>query len=187
MNKKQLKSLEGKFSGAGKTGPLLVSTISEWYDAKHRDPSKEEIALINSVAPEACPHCGSPRLSKDGFQKKTGIRVYRCRACGRKFGPLTGTVFDSRKIPISEWVEFLVHLFEFHSVATSAEDNRNADSTGHYWLNKVFLVLGDYQEGVSFSDVVWIDEAYVPVWKSEKAKGGGGRIFAASRGTNAAS
>ena len=181
MNKKQLKSLEGKFSGAGKTGPLLVSTISEWYDAKHRDPSKEEIALINSVAPEACPHCGSPRLSKDGFQKKTGIRVYRCRACGRKLGPLTGTVFDSRKIPISEWVEFLVHLFEFHSVATSAEDNRNADSTGRYWLNKVFLVLGDYQEGVSFSDVVWIDEAYVPVWKSEKAKGGGKDLRGLSR------
>ena len=58
-----------------------------------------------------------------------------------------GTLFDSRKIPLSEWVEFLLHLFEFHSVKTSARDNRNAESTGKYWLAKVFSALEGAKTG----------------------------------------
>jgi hypothetical protein len=38
-------------------------------------------------------------------------------------------VFDSRKIMISEWMEFLIHLFEFHSLVSSSRDNRNAPSS----------------------------------------------------------
>ena len=47
--RKELKSLEREFSGAGESAALLRSTISEWYDAKHRSPSKEEIAFVNSL------------------------------------------------------------------------------------------------------------------------------------------
>ncbi|MBQ1476159.1 MAG: hypothetical protein IIZ21_02625, partial [Firmicutes bacterium] len=36
--------------------------------------------------------------------------------CGCSFSPLTGTIFEDRKIPISEWIEYLIHLFEFHSI-----------------------------------------------------------------------
>lgn len=63
------------------------------------------------------------------------------RGCGRSFNPLTGTLLYSRKIPLSEWVEFLLHLFEFHPVKTSARDNRNAERSGKYWLTKVFSAL----------------------------------------------
>ncbi|MDY4783006.1 MAG: hypothetical protein SO286_05065, partial [Candidatus Enterosoma sp.] len=50
----------------------------------------------------------------------------RCLDCGKAFSPLTGTVFDSHKIPISEWSEYVMHLFEFHSLSSSARDKRNA-------------------------------------------------------------
>ena len=63
------------------------------------------------------------------------------RGCGRSFNPLTGTLLYSRKIPLSEWVEFLLHLFEFNPVKTSARDNRNAERSGKYWLTKVFSAL----------------------------------------------
>ena len=83
---------------------------------------------------------------------------------------MTGTIFDSRKIPFSEWIEYLIHLFEFHSTKTAAMDNGNSVSTGFYWLEKVFLVLKDYQNDIRLSGKAWIDETYVPVWKSKREK-----------------
>ena len=64
----------------------------------------------------------------------------------QSFTPLTNTIFDSHKIPISEWFEFLLSLFEFHSIKTSSYDNRNVESTGRYWLLKVFEVLKGIQD-----------------------------------------
>ena len=126
-------------------------------------PSRQEISLTNSAAVPDCPHCGSGDFVKDG-RRRDGVRKYLCNRCGSRFNPLTGTVLDSHKIPVSEWVEYLMRLFEFHSVTTSARDNRNAMATGFYWLRKVFAVLDGRQDGV-LSGRVWIDEAYVSVDK----------------------
>lgn len=63
-----------------------------------------------------------------------------------------------------------MHLFEYHSVGTSATDNRNAKSTGFYWLEKVFLVLGNCQDGIALSNEARIDETYVQMWKSRRKR-----------------
>ena len=181
MNKRQKEALRGKFSDALMSTDMMVSTISEWYDAKHRKPSKEEVYFINSIVIEECPFCGSKRIRRDGFNKKTGLAIRECKTCGRKFNPLAGTIFDSRKIPFSEWIEFLVHLFQFHSVRTTAFDNRNAVTTGLYWLSKVFLVVDDIQSDIVFSGKVWIDETYFPRWKSESATKDGKLLNGLSR------
>ena len=181
MNKRQKEALRGKFSDALMSTDMMVSTISEWYDAKHRNPSKEEVHFINSIVIEECPFCGSKKIRRDGFNKKTGLAIRECKTCGRKFNPLAGTIFDSRKIPFSEWIEFLVHLFQFHSVRTTAFDNRNAVTTGLYWLSKVFLVVDDIQSDIVFSGKVWIDETYFPRWKSESATQDGKLLNGLSR------
>lgn len=181
MNNKQKKALKAKFSDDLGSSRMMVSTLSEWYDAKHRPPSADEVAFVNSIPVGSCPRCGSENVRRDGRSKKTGLIVRECKDCGKKFGPLTGTVFDSRKIPLSEWIEFLVHLFQFHSVKTASLDNRNADSTGRYWLSKVFAVVEGIQEGVSLSGDVWIDETYFPKWRSESETRGGKRLRGLSR------
>ena len=71
--------------------------------------------------------------------------------------------------------------FQFHSVKTASLDNRNADSTGRYWLSKVFAVVEGIQEGVSLSGDVWIDETYFPKWRSESETRGGKRLRGLSR------
>ena len=126
------------------TEKLISSTIGEWYIAKHREASAEEIALVNSRAPSVCPYCGSDSFIRKGYYGN-GIQRYQCKLCELKFSPLTNTIFENRKIPFSEWIEFLIHLFEFHSITTSARDNRNSGSTGKYWLIKVFSVLKEVQ------------------------------------------
>ena len=179
---KHMKQAKGKprfsslrqFSWSGKKErcadeSLVESTVLEWYEQKHRKPSPEETAFVNSIAVRSCPRCGSAVVAKDG-KGANGIQRYVCRGCGGRFTPLTGTIFDSRKIPISEWVEYLTHLFEFHSLKTSAFDNRNAETTGGYWLSKVFAVLKGIQRGVILEGRVCADEKLFDAPNAVKAK-----------------
>ena len=119
---------------------MISDTVHEWYDAKHRKASAPEIQLINEQAVICCPYCQSSNFIMFG-KYANKIQRYHCNCCNHIFSPISNTIFDSKKIPISEWIEYLLHLFEFHSITTSARDNRNAYSTGKYWLIKVFSVL----------------------------------------------
>lgn len=160
-------------AGEEETKELVSSTTEEWYAEKHRKPSPSEIRLINSLEIGTCPHCGSADIAKDG-RSGSGIKRLRCKSCGKRFNPLTSTVFDSRKIPLSERIEFLLHLFEFHSIATSARDNKNDGKTGVFWLNQVFLTLKGWQDGIKLSGRVYMDETFVSVDAADrKAKDDG--------------
>lgn len=146
---------------------LISATVHEWYDAKHRSSSIEEIVLINSVEVTFCRLCGSEKIISYG-KYRTGIIRLFCNDCHHSFSALTGTIFEDRKIPISEWIEYLIHLFEFHSITTSARDNRNAYSTGRYWLFKVFAVLKDFQKGIILEGNIYLDETFFTVVESKK-------------------
>lgn len=169
-----------QFSWSGKKDKsesenLIESTALEWYEAKHRKASLEEINFINSIKITSCPYCNGT-INKNGHRKLDGLQIYKCRDCLRKFNPLTGTIFDSHKIPISEWIEYLIHLFEFHSIKTSSFDNRNVPTTGKYWLIKVFEVLKHIQDDVVLEGNVYIDETFFPVIESKKKKKNGGDL-----------
>ena len=146
---------------------LISSTVHEWYDAKHRFSSKEEIRLINSISINSCRICGSVNFIRYGHYR-SGIDRYYCNDCRHYFCGLTCTIFSDRKIPISEWIEYLIHLFEFHSITTSARDNRNAYSTGKYWLIKVFEVLKHYQDDIILEGNVYLDETFFKRIESKK-------------------
>lgn len=145
----------------------MQDTVLEWYEAKHRTASINEVAFINSVPITKCHWCGSEHSHKNGTND-IGIQRYECAECGVGFNPLSNTIFDSRKIPISEWIEYLLHLFEFHSIRSSAYDNRNASSTGKYWLIKVFRILKGIQNNVVLQGTIVLDETYLPVIKSKE-------------------
>ena len=122
--------------------------------------------MINSYAPDKCPFCGSQRFSKIGFDAN-GIRRYKC-SCGRKFKPTTGTIFDSRKIPVSEWIEYCLNIFRYISLNADSWNNRNAISTSKYWLEKLFMTLDGYQNDIVLSGDVWLDETYYAVIMRER-------------------
>lgn len=145
---------------------LFKCTLNEWYNAKHGTISDEEVKFINSVTINKCPYCGSSSFIKNGH-RKDGIQKYKCISCNRSFTPITNTIFDSHKILISEWFEFLLHLFEFHSIKSSSYDNRNANSTGVYWLIKVFEEIKDIQDDVMLDGRIYLDEAYFSKIKSD--------------------
>lgn len=162
------------------TEVLISSTMKEWYEAKHRECSKEEIDLINSIKPLVCHKCMSKSFIKYG-KDGNGIIRYKCKICNSTFNNLTNTIFDSHKIPISEWFEYLLHLFEFHSIKSSSRDNKNANSTGKYWLIKIFEVLKDYQNDIVLSGDIVFDETFFTVIHSERNYKDGKKLRGISR------
>lgn len=159
---------------------LIESTVMEWYDAKHPKASLDEVAFINSIPIKRCPLCESMTIVKNGH-RKDGIQRYLCKECNTRFTPLTNTIFDSRKIPISEWIEYLLHLFEFHSIQSTAYDNRNSPSTSKYWIYKVFEVLKGIQDEVKLDGTIYLDETYFTKIKSQTITKNGKKLRGISK------
>lgn len=141
---------------------LLEKTMKEWFKEKHRINTDFECSLINSLPVAACPYCAGTDFKRNGISKY-GIRRFRCNSCGHSFNPLSGTLFDQHRIPISEWFEFVMHLLRFDSVQDAAFSNRNAHTTGSYWLLKTFVALKDEQSDVVLEGRIVLDEKYIPM------------------------
>jgi len=148
------------------TQEFLQAHYKEHYAARHTKLSESgEAAMVNSFVPTNCPHCGSEQFSKRGLTANS-IQRYIC-SCGQTFLPTTHTIFDGRKISVSEWMEYCLNLFSHLSINADSWNNKNAFSTSRYWLNKLFLTLNDYQQGIILSGTIWLDETYYPVISSQ--------------------
>lgn len=165
-------TIKASFDGSDSSSPigkLTKATVAEWNEQKHRKPGREEIELIDSLF-DGCPFeragDGINHLCVKSGRTALGVQRYICKGCGRRFTPITGTVFDSKKIPISEWVEFMINLASYESLTQASLTNMNAKSTGRYWVSKVFEVLKGCQDGVMLSEEVWVDETYFKQTKS---------------------
>ena len=144
------------------TQSFIKDTFTAHYDERHpRLKDSGEAALINSYVPTKCPFCSSPAFKKFGLSSN-GIQRYRCR-CGRTFLSTTGTIFDERRIAISEWLEYCLNLFRHVSITADSWNNKNAFTTSRYWLQKLFLTLEASQQGIMLSGTVWLDETYYTV------------------------
>lgn len=164
------------FESNDELGDLIIDRTEGWYDAKHPSFSCPEIEFVNSIKVTCCPYCGSDRFRKIGH-RKDGTQCFRCNSCKRKFNPLTGSIFDSRKIPVGEWIEFLVHLFQYQSIKVASIDNRNAYSTGRYWINKIFEVLKNYQDSIVMGERFWTDETYLKLMPKDLKRDEKGRLL----------
>jgi hypothetical protein len=132
------------------------------YTDRHRIVGdSDETDMINSYAPVKCPFCGSERFKKSG-RTNSGVQRYMC-LCGKTFLPTTGTIFDERKIPISEWLEYCLNLFRHVSITADSWNNKNAFTTSRYWLQKLFLTLDGVQDEIILSGNVWLDETFYAV------------------------
>lgn len=137
------------------------------YARKHpRLDETTEPMLFNSYAIEECRHCKSSGIQGFGFTRN-GIRRYRCKECGRTFTVITGTIFGNHKIPISEWLDFLLSVFGYGRFNLVSKANRNAYNTTRYWIEKVFLVLREYQSNIILGGDVQLDETYIKVRGSD--------------------
>ena len=147
---------------------LIDKSNHDLYDAHHKPlPQSWETDFINEHVPARCRHCGSPDIRKQGYTR-SGIQRYYCSSCGRTFTPLTGTLFDSHKLAIDEWVEYLLDLIHYQSFNATSRENRNSINTTRYWDDKLFIALKDIGKDMILSGDVYIDETYVDVKVEER-------------------
>ena len=160
---------------------FIKDRYQEEYDNKHPDISNsKEITLLNSFAIDSCRICHSKNIQKYGHTK-TGIQRYFCNECKHSFTVITNTIFDNRKISITEWIEFCLDIFRYESLNITSKTNKNANTTTKYWLKKLFLLLEDYQNDIVLSGNVYIDETYFPVTSSKKVTKDGKQLRGLSR------
>ncbi len=139
------------------------------YEARHTQlllSRFHEAKLLNSFEPSSCRHCGGSAFIRYGKLRNGEIRYY-CKDCSRCFTITTGTIFDNHKIPISEWMEFMLGVFRYQSFTSIAKSLRIADTTTKYWISKLFLLLNGYQDCIVLSGVVHLDETFYKVIRSD--------------------
>lgn len=145
------------------TQEFLYQHYKSHYEERHPALiTTGEEHLINSYIPETCPSCGSNSFKKDGYTNNR-VQRYRCLQCGKKFTPVTGTIFDGHKISISEWMEYTLNILRYVSINADSWNNKNAYTTSRYWLEKLFIVLENHDCDLVLSGRVWLDETYYTV------------------------
>lgn len=140
---------------------LVARSHRSMYEFRH-EPFGGDVDFFNAYERESCPICGSEEIAKDGHAR-TGLQRYLCKGCGKRFTPVTGTIFEDRKLPLSAWADFLMQLFSHSSFESMTREDRRSDTTHPYWMGKLFAVLDGVQDGTVLSGRVQIDETYFPV------------------------
>ena len=126
-SKSRRKTPWDKAASLTETQEFLKVQYTMKYDQRHPDADETEIQMINSYMPKCCPYCGSEKFTKKGLDA-IGIQRYKC-VCGKIFKPTTGTIFESRKIPVSEWIEYCLNLFRYVSLNACICRRRRASCT----------------------------------------------------------
>lgn len=159
------------WTGKEEQTPLekLIDMSNHDLYAAHHTPLSEswETDFINEHEMRNCRYCGSTDIRKQGHTR-SGIQRYYCSTCGRTFTPITGTLFDSHKLAIDEWVEYLMDLIHYQSFNAASRENRNSINTTRYWDDKLFIALKGIGDGMVLSGDVYIDETYVDVAAEER-------------------
>lgn len=148
----------------------IDDAVASSYKYKHKPVLRRaELQVLESFPVGRCRYCGSESFVKNG-RTPDGLQKHLCKSCGRVFTVLSGTLFDSHKIPISEWMDFLRNIFSCQSFESTSKNNRNSSNTTRYWFGKVLLVLRGYQDGTILSGQVWLDETYYTVVRSQEER-----------------
>ncbi len=146
---------------------FIKNKYEQNYICKHPKLSEtDEKEIINSVEIKCCRRCNSSNILKRGFTTN-GIQRYYCNECQHYFTPTTGTIFENHKISISEWVEFLLDIFNYSSISLTSKVNKNSRNTTKFWMHKLFLILKDCQKDILLKENVYIDEMYYSVIKGD--------------------
>ena len=103
-----------------------------------------------------CAHCGSGGSVSRG--KARGLRRYRCKACGKTFGALTGTALSGLHHK-ERWLSFGESLAEGETIRASAARCGIAPSTAHRWRHRFLEAVRQAPDRLA--GIVEADETFV--------------------------
>ena len=115
----------------------------------------ELIETLWASAP-ACPHCSDKQVYRHGFQ--SGLRRYRCRACGRTFYALTGTPL-ARLHKKELWLDYLNCMVDRRVLREISEQIDISIPTAFHWRHR-FCAWLDQDVPDTLNGIVEADETF---------------------------
>lgn len=113
-----------------------------------------------------CPYCGGHHCVE-----RTDGR-FRCKACGRNFSCLVGTIFENTNLPLIKWF-VAMYLISSHKKGVSSyqlsRDIHVSQPTAWYMLQKIRLLYPQTDEE-AFEGTVECDEVYIGGKEKRKHK-----------------
>ena len=95
----------------------------------------KEFELINSIKIDKCKHCESYNVCKRGFTCNK-VQRYFCNDCNKTFTALTNTIFENHKISITEWIEYILDIFNYGSTTLASKVN-NCQKVKKFYKNLI--------------------------------------------------
>lgn len=146
--------------------------VPEFF-ARFPDDAAAESWFVEMRWPDgpACPHCDSTNV-QDGAKHPS--QRYRCRGCGKRFSPRTGTVMANSYLGFRDWLFAIYKLLTSLKGVSSMKVHRDlgvTQSTAWFLLHSIRAAFTD-GGGYSFEGPVEADETFV---------GGKARNMSASR------
>jgi len=110
----------------------------------------------------SCPHCGSEKVIKKGYDDTQKERQrYGCKACDSRFDDLTNTVFAGHHQPLKTWVIFLYFMGLNLSTSQIAKElNLNKDDA-HFMAEVLRSGIVENKPTIELCGAVECDEVYV--------------------------
>jgi transposase-like protein len=110
----------------------------------------------------ACPHCGSPQVTKQGRDETQSARQrYQCQACQTKFDDLTGTIFAGHHQPLRVWILCLYFMGLNLSNEQIAQELDLPPNDVQIMASQLREGIVQRQPDVTLTGAVECDEVYV--------------------------
>lgn len=121
--------------------------------------SQEVVALIETrfAAAPACGHCGKSEFGTWG--SASGLKRYKCHACGRTFNALTGTPLSGLRLR-EKWLGYARSLVDGVSLRKAAAANDIHLETSFRWRHR-FLAAAKTKKAGAVAGIVEADETFI--------------------------
>ena len=136
---------------------LSLARVARMSEEEARDAFKQ-IRWAATEGEPVCPHCGC--LGVYSYKSRP---VFKCKACDHQFSVTSGTIFASRKLPISTYllaIAIFVNGAKGHSALQLSRDLDCQYKTAYVMAHKIREAMAAEVETLKACGEVEIDGAY---------------------------
>ena len=121
---------------------------------------REYIAQIRWHGKPRCHQCGNNK----GNYRYASRPIYKCVNCGTQFRATTGTIFESSKIPLSDWfiaIKLMACTKKSISSYQLAKELGITQKSAWYMETNIRMMLGNKEYKTMLNNIVEVDEVYM--------------------------
>lgn len=136
---------------------LSLARVARMSEEEARDAFRQ-IRWASTEGEPVCPHCGC--LGVYAYKSRP---VFKCKACDHQFSVTSGTIFASRKLPISTYllaIAIFVNGAKGHSALQLSRDLDCQYKTAYVMAHKIREAMAAEVETLKAGGEVEIDGAY---------------------------